>query len=102
MILVPPKAESLKLRRTFLFIIQLGILLMVSCHSEQEEKNGDTGTNIQQLRRQLTDLKYREQALQRENILARKPELYLVVSHTDLECLRVFCFVFARAGKHGL
>jgi len=83
MIPVHPKANCLKLRRALLLIILPGILSTVSCHSEPKEKNGHTGTAIQKLQRQLTDLKYREKALQQENVLARKPEPYLLVDLTN-------------------
>ena len=79
MIPVHPKVYCLRLSRTLLFIIQLGILSTVSCYSELGEKNGDTKTETQKLQRQLTDLKRREKALQQENALARKPEPYLLV-----------------------
>ncbi len=78
MIPVYLKAYRLRLGRTLVFIIQLGILSTVSCYSELGEKNGDTKTETQKLQRQLADLKGREEALRQENALARKPEPYLL------------------------
>jgi hypothetical protein len=82
---VYPKAAGRMLRWAFMLFMQAIILSTISCHTISTEQKNDQESGAQKLQKKLVEARRREKTLQREIVVAQKPEPYLVLNLASLD-----------------